>query len=89
MPRRPRAGRRTTSAPAELSPVAEEEEPERGPFRRCLVTRERQPKEAMLRFVLGPDRKVIADLAERLPGRGMWLSAKADVIEQAARRGRP
>jgi ribosomal protein L7Ae-like RNA K-turn-binding protein len=41
----------------------------------------------MVRFVLGPDRKVIPDLAERLPGRGMWLSAKADVIEQAARRG--
>lgn len=41
----------------------------------------------MVRFVLDPDRKVIADLAERLPGRGMWLSAKADVIEQAARRG--
>jgi hypothetical protein len=70
-----------------LSQAAEADEPERGPFRRCLVTRERQPKEAMLRFVLGPDRKVIPDLAERLPGRGMWLSAKADVIEQAARRG--
>jgi hypothetical protein len=41
----------------------------------------------MLRFVLGPDRTVVPDLAERLPGRGMWLSAKADVLEQAARRG--
>ncbi len=41
----------------------------------------------MLRFVLGPDRRIVPDLAERLPGRGMWLSAKADVIEQAARRG--
>lgn len=41
----------------------------------------------MIRFVLDPDRKVIPDLAERLPGRGMWLSARADVIEQAARRG--
>ncbi len=41
----------------------------------------------MIRFVLGPDRTVIADLAEKLPGRGMWLSARADVLEQAARRG--
>jgi predicted RNA-binding protein YlxR (DUF448 family) len=41
----------------------------------------------MIRFVLSPERSVVPDLAERLPGRGMWLSAKADVIEQAARRG--
>ncbi len=41
----------------------------------------------MIRFVLGPDRKIVPDLAERLPGRGMWLSARADVIEGAARRG--
>jgi predicted RNA-binding protein YlxR (DUF448 family) len=41
----------------------------------------------MIRFVLSPDRVPVPDLAERLPGRGMWLSAKADVIEQAIRRG--
>lgn len=41
----------------------------------------------MLRFVLGPDRRVIPDLAARLPGRGMWLSARADVIEAARVRG--
>lgn len=63
------------------------EEAERGPLRRCLVTRERLPKEAMLRFVLSPDRVVVHDLSARLPGRGMWLSAKADVIEGAATRG--
>jgi predicted RNA-binding protein YlxR (DUF448 family) len=41
----------------------------------------------MLRFVLSPERQVVPDLAGRLPGRGMWLSAKADVIERAATRG--
>jgi hypothetical protein len=81
-------GRRQTSAPAEAPPPGDDaEEPETGPLRRCLVTRERLPKQAMIRFVLGPDRKIVPDLAERLPGRGMWLSAKADVIEGAARRG--
>jgi predicted RNA-binding protein YlxR (DUF448 family) len=45
------------------------------------------PKEAMIRFVLDPARNIVPDLAERLPGRGMWLSAKADVIERAASRG--
>jgi predicted RNA-binding protein YlxR (DUF448 family) len=88
-------GRRTTRAAADkagLPAGAVDEadgtdEPERGPLRRCLVTRERLPKEAMIRFVLDPDRNLVPDLAERLPGRGMWLSARADVIEQAARRG--
>jgi len=63
------------------------EEPERGPLRRCLVTREALPKEAMIRFVLDPDRVLVPDLEGRLPGRGMWLSAKADVLERAVKRG--
>ncbi len=56
-------------------------------MRRCIVTRESQPKEQMLRFVLGPGRELVPDLAGRLPGRGMWLSAKADVLERALARG--
>jgi predicted RNA-binding protein YlxR (DUF448 family) len=51
------------------------------------VTRERLPKEQMIRFVIGPDRNVVPDLAERLPGRGIWLSARGDVIETACTRG--
>ena len=58
-----------------------------GPLRRCIVTRERLPKERMIRFVLGPDRMVVPDLAARLPGRGMWLSARADVVETARTKG--
>jgi uncharacterized protein len=41
----------------------------------------------MIRFVVGPDRTVVADLAGRLPGRGLWLSARADVLEAARTRG--
>jgi predicted RNA-binding protein YlxR (DUF448 family) len=54
-----------------------------GPLRRCLVTRQVMPREAMIRFVLGPDGTVVPDLGARLPGRGMWLSAKAAVLEEA------
>ena len=60
---------------------AEDEEPETGPLRRCVVTRERLPKEHMFRFVVSPDRALIPDLAGKLPGRGIWLSADGDVIE--------
>lgn len=56
-------------------------EPETGPLRRCVLSGERQAKEAMIRFVLAPDGLVVPDLAARLPGRGMWLSAKAAVLE--------
>ncbi len=41
----------------------------------------------MLRFVVGPDRAVVPDLAAKLPGRGLWLSARADVVEAARARG--
>ena len=58
-----------------------EDEPENGPLRRCVVTRARLPKEQMFRFVVGPDRAVVLDLAGKLPGRGIWLSASRDVIE--------
>jgi predicted RNA-binding protein YlxR (DUF448 family)/ribosomal protein L30E len=56
-------------------------EPETGPLRRCVLSGERQAKEAMIRFVVGPDGQVVPDLAARLPGRGMWLSAKGAVLE--------
>lgn len=63
-------------------------EPElKGPLRRCIVTRETLPKERMIRFVLGPGREIVPDLAGKLPGRGMWLSARADVLERALSRG--
>ena len=60
-----------------------EDEPETGPLRRCVVTRERGERERMLRFVVGPDRHVVPDLAAKLPGRGIWLSARRDVLETA------
>jgi uncharacterized protein len=56
-------------------------------LRRCVVTRERLPKEQMIRFVVGPDRSVVPDLAATLPGRGIWLSALGDVLETARAQG--
>jgi len=37
----------------------------------------------MIRFVLAPDGTLVPDLAAKLPGRGMWLSASGDVLEAA------
>lgn len=40
----------------------------------------------MIRFVIGPEQALVPDLAARLPGRGMWLSARADVLDTALAR---
>ena len=56
-------------------------------MRRCIVTRQHGERARMIRFVLGPDRTVVPDLLARLPGRGFWLSPRADVVEAAALRG--
>jgi predicted RNA-binding protein YlxR (DUF448 family) len=77
----------TTEAAAQTSDEAPDDEAETGPLRRCVVTRERMPKERMIRFVVGPDRAVVPDLAATLPGRGIWLSARGDVLETARAQG--
>jgi predicted RNA-binding protein YlxR (DUF448 family) len=74
-----------TAAPADAA--EQDDPPESGPLRRCIVTRDSLPKERMIRFVLGPGREVVPDLAGKLPGRGMWLSARGDVLERALSRG--
>lgn len=58
-----------------------------GPERRCIVTAEVQPKAGLIRFVAGPDGMVVPDLAEKLPGRGIWVAADRAAIEKAASKG--
>lgn len=55
--------------------------------RRCIVTGEVGSRENLIRFVVGPEDKVVPDLAERLPGRGIWVSARREAIETAIRKG--
>lgn len=54
--------------------------------RRCAVTRAHRPKDALLRFVLGPDGSIVPDLKEKLPGRGVWLTAAHDTVAEAVKR---
>ncbi len=57
------------------------------PERRCIVTRASGPKAGLIRFVAAPDGEIVPDLAERLPGRGMWVSADARALASAAGKG--
>ncbi len=56
------------------------------PERTCIVTKTKAGADAMIRFVVGPGGEVVADLRHKLPGRGLWLIARADVIAEAVHR---
>lgn len=47
---------------------------------------ESAPKEGLIRFVVGPEGEIVPDLAERLPGRGIWVSADRKALEVAAKK---
>src|SRR5437660_3067467 len=51
--------------------------------RRCIVTGEVRDRGSLLRFVVGPDGASVPDVAARLPGRGLWLTARRDIVERA------
>lgn len=57
-----------------------------GPERRCIVTGVVLPKSALIRFVVAPDGRVVPDIGERLPGRGLWLTARRDILVLAVRK---
>jgi uncharacterized protein len=56
------------------------------PERTCIVTRRRLAPEAMIRFVRAPDGAVTPDIRSRLPGRGVWVTARAQLVAEAARK---
>ncbi len=51
--------------------------------RKCLVTGGVFPSYELIRFVCAPDGEVIPDVAAKLPGRGCWLQADRNVLEDA------
>ncbi|MGE3142612.1 MAG: RNA-binding protein [Hyphomonadaceae bacterium] len=55
--------------------------------RRCIVTREALPEEALVRFALGPEDVVTPDVAAKLPGRGVWVRAERKAVEAAVKKG--
>lgn len=60
--------------------------PRQEPERTCIVTREAKGPAGLIRFVLGPDQQVVPDLRHKLPGRGVWITARRDMVEQAVKR---
>ena len=41
----------------------------------------------LVRFVAGPGGGVVPDVARKLPGRGLWVAARREAVELAAKKG--
>ena len=60
---------------------------EDGPERKCIATGEAQPKTGLIRFVLGPDGRIVPDLTGKLPGRGVYVSSDRKALDKAISKG--
>ncbi len=54
----------------------------KGRERRCLASGDVRDIARMIRFVLDPEKTVTPDIAGKLPGRGVWVSAHQDALEK-------
>jgi uncharacterized protein len=54
--------------------------------RLCIATRTVLPIDDLIRFVVGPDGKVVPDIKGKLPGRGVWVTGTRAAIEEAVKR---
>lgn len=57
--------------------------PATGPQRRCIATGAIGDRSRLLRFVVRPDGELVPDVASNLPGRGLWLTPRRDIVEHA------
>lgn len=53
--------------------------------RRCIATGETLPKERLVRFVVGPEDRIVPDMAGVLPGRGLWVAANREAVARAVK----
>ncbi len=52
-------------------------------LRLCVATRAERLPDDLIRFAAGPDGIIVPDLARRLPGRGVWVTADSDSVARA------
>jgi uncharacterized protein len=54
--------------------------------RLCAATRQVRPVSDLIRFVVGPDGEAVPDVKHKLPGRGIWVTATRDALDEAIKR---
>jgi hypothetical protein len=63
-------------------------EGEGGAERTCILSREAQPRDGLLRLALSPDGQVLPDVRAKAPGRGAWIGVDRAELEVARVKGR-
>ena len=71
---------RQSAAPAAMPSSSRRGQPG---VRQCAVSRDRLPKDALVRLVLDPEGKVAIDLLDRAPGRGVYVRADRSTLRKA------
>jgi predicted RNA-binding protein YlxR (DUF448 family) len=64
----------------------EDDEGTEGSLRRCIATGETLAPARMVRFVVDPEGRVTPDVAQKLPGRGVWVTSSRETIQKAVDR---
>ncbi len=57
------------------------------PERKCIVSGEVRPQAGLIRFCVGPNGEVVADVMNKLSGRGFYVTADRAMIDKAAKKG--
>ncbi|RDL49339.1 hypothetical protein BLJAPNOD_00438 [Ensifer sp. M14] len=73
----------TASTDADALPSDNGPKDKSGSTRTCIVTRESGSPDDLIRFVAGPDGRIVPDLKRQLPGRGCWIKAERALVEKA------
>ena len=55
------------------------------PMRMCSVTREKFPKQELLRVVLTPEKEIKIDLTGKLNGHGAYIKKDIEVLNKAVK----
>ena len=58
------------------------------PIRSCILTRNRAPREALVRLALAPDGLVLPDVRAKAPGRGAWVGVTEAELAAALVKGK-
>ncbi|MDD3798718.1 MAG: DUF448 domain-containing protein [Novosphingobium sp.] len=61
---------------------------ESGPERRCILTGDNAPRDALVRLAISPDGDVLPDALARAPGRGAWIGVTRAELEEALAKGK-
>jgi predicted RNA-binding protein YlxR (DUF448 family) len=55
-------------------------------YRECALTRDKKPVGELLRFVVGPDDRIVPDADARAEGRGVWITLGEKAVGEAVKR---